>query len=123
MKADRKIASKGLDMNEGAVIKAMAGASEQLKKPKKKKKEKKAKVAQEAGASVNTPNESMDTTTTSIATSGSGGSSGTPAYIPPQAVEGESSESEYDSEDEDTVLDANVSEIRRKTIAIRGENL
>ena len=85
--------------------------------------EKKAKVAQEAGASVNTPNESMDTTTTSIATSGSGGSSGTPAYIPPQAVEGESSESEYDSEDEDTVLDANVSEIRRKTIAIRGENL
>jgi len=123
MKADRKIASKGLDMNEGAVIKAMAGASEQLKKPKKKKKEKKAKAAQEAGASVNTPNESMDTTTTSIATSGSGGSSGTPAYIPPQAVEGESSESEYDSEDEDTVLDANVSEIRRKTIAIRGENL
>jgi len=123
MKADRKIASKGLDMNEGAVIKAMAGASEQLKKPKKKKKEKKAKVAQEAGASVNAPNESMDTTTTSIATSGSGGSSGTPAYIPPQAVEGESSESEYDSEDEDTVLDANVSEIRRKTIAIRGENL
>ena len=123
MKADRKIASKGLDMNEGAVIKAMAGASEQLKKPKKKKKEKKAKTAQEASASVNTPNESMDTTTTSIATSGSGGSSGTPAYIPPQAVEGESSESEYDSEDEDTVLDANVSEIRRKTIAIRGENL
>lgn len=123
MKADRKIASKGLDMNEGAVIKAMAGASEQLKKPKKKKKEKKAKAAQEAGASVNAPNESMDTTTTSIATSGSGGSSGTPAYIPPQAVEGESSESEYDSEDEDTVLDANVSEIRRKTIAIRGENL
>jgi len=52
-------------------------------------------------------------------------SSGPPTKQAPtqQAQEDEESdESEYDSEDEDATLD-NVSEIKRKTIAIRGENL
>lgn len=53
-------------------------------------------------------------------------SSGPPTKQAPtqQAQEDEESdESEYDSEDEDATLDMNVSEIKRKTIAIRGENL